>query len=242
MVSLSLVMLIAGVLISMTWVTESSRQDRLARLPSEVRNRLNAGDLNLSDEYTKLQQEVAKLRDENTRLQDVAAQGSSASKEINESLKDTKLFASLTDVTGPGITVTLSDSHKTADELGDYAQGIVHDMDVLKVVNELWNAGAEAIGVNGRRVGPTTNVRCVGTTITIDEQKIASPVAISAIGDQQTLFGAINLPGGALEEIRDVDPQMVKVELSKQIYLPAWTGSTTKKFAKVPDKKPGAKN
>ena len=44
---------------------------------------------------------------------------------------------------------------------------IIHDTDVLRVVNELWNAGAEAVTVNNRRVGPGTNYRCVGTTILV---------------------------------------------------------------------------
>lgn len=235
--SLSIVMMFVGVLISMTWITEKNRQDRLSRLSPDVRARLSVGDLDLSEEYTKLQMEVTKLRDETTRLQGLAAEGNSASKEINESLKDTKVFAALTDVEGQGVTVTLSDSRKAGDELGDYAAGIVHDLDVLKVTNELWNAGAEAISINGKRVGPGTNVRCVGTTIHIDEQKIATPVSIQAIGDSKVLFGALNMPGGALEELRDVDPAMVKIEVSKTMFLPAWTGATTLKYARpVEDK------
>lgn len=235
-VSLSVVMMFVGVLVSMTWITEKNRQDRLSRLSPDVRNRLNIGDLDLSEEFTRLQLEVTKLRDENTRLQGLAAEGSNASKEINQSLKDTKTFAALTDVEGPGVTVTLSDSHKAGDELGDYAAGIIHDLDVLKVTNELWNAGAEAIAINGKRVGPGTNIRCVGTTIHIDEQKIATPVSIQAIGDSKLLFGALNMPGGALEELRDVDPAMVKLEVSKTMYLAAWTGATSWKYAKAPEK------
>ena len=241
-ISLSIVLLLVGMLISMTWITESNRQARLNTLSPDVRSRINSGDLDLSDEYEKLQQEVGKLREENSRLSEVAAEGSNASKEINDSLKQMKLFAGLTEVEGPGITVTLSDSRKSADEIGFFDAGIVHDWDVIKTVNELWNAGAEAISVNGKRVGPKTNFRCVGTTITVDEQKIASPVVIQAIGEQNTLFGAINLPGGALEDIRSVDSQMVKVELSKTIFMPPWNGATSFKVATVPEKKAEDKN
>ncbi len=234
-------MLLIGMLVSMTWITESTRQERLRSLSPDVRSRLAAGDLDLSEEYEELQTEIAKLREENTRIQEVAAQGNSASKEINDSLKETRLFAGLTEVLGPGVTVTLSDSRKPGEEVGFFEAGIVHDLDVLKVVNELWNAGAEAVSVNGKRVGPSTDFRCVGTTIMVDQQQIASPVKIEAIGDQNTLFGAINLPGGALEEMREVDPNMVKVELAKSIFMSGWAGSTTFKHAKVPEKKPEAK-
>lgn len=237
--SLSIVLLLVGVLISMTWLTESRKQEMFSRLSPDLRTRLVTGELDLSTEVEKLQSEVARLREENTRFQEVAAEGSNASKEINESLKQTRLFAALTDVEGPGVTVTLSDSRKPGEEIGFFEAGIIHDQDVLKVVNELWNAGAEAIGVNGKRVGPGTDFRCVGTTILVDQQQIASPVVISAIGDAETLFGAINLPGGALEEIRSVDTGMVKVEPAKTIFLPAWAGATAFKHAKVPEKPTG---
>jgi uncharacterized protein YlxW (UPF0749 family) len=239
--SLSIVMLFVGMLVSMTWITVATRKDRIDGLSPDVISRLQTGDFDLSDEYEKLQTEIAKLREENARLQQVAAEGSNASTEINDSLKETKLFAGLTDVQGPGITVTLKDSRKPGEEVGFFEAGIVHDLDVLKVVNELWNSGAEAVSVNGKRVGPSTDFRCVGTTIMVDQQQIASPVKIEAIGDQNTLFGAINLPGGALEEMRDVDPNMVKVELAEKLFMTGWAGSTTFKFAKVPAPKAGSK-
>ncbi|MCB0825671.1 MAG: DUF881 domain-containing protein [Armatimonadetes bacterium] len=232
-VSLSLVAMVVGTMGSMVYFKSLSggRMDR----PSAGAREGTAG---ISEENVeKLREEVSRLRDENQKLSDTLAEGQDASKDINENLKKVSIFAGLTEIHGPGIIITLSDSKKSAEELLDYSAGIIHDLDVLKTVNELWNAGAEAIAINGKRVGPNSNYRCVGTTIHVDEQKIASPIAIQAVGDPSVLYGALSLPGGALSEIKDVDPQMVKIENAKELLLPPWKGTTEFEFAKQPDPK-----
>jgi uncharacterized protein YlxW (UPF0749 family) len=146
---------------------------------------------------------------------------------------NTKLFAGLTEAEGPGVTIVLRDSTKPVENVLDPSGGIIHDTDVLKVVNELWNAGAEAVAVNGKRVGPRTNFRCVGSTILVDSIKIATPIRIEVIGDKDTLLGALNMPGGPLDEIRGVDPQMVQIEVVERHRLPAFNGPMSSKYAKV---------
>jgi uncharacterized protein YlxW (UPF0749 family) len=239
-------LMIVGCLISMAWINVSKNQAAASRLPEEIRGRLATVDLDLASEYArsleelkKNREEVAKLREENSRLQNTLAQGGEENKVFNKTLQDIKTFAGLTAVEGPGVIVTLRDSRKSMEDLPDPNAGIIHDLDLLKVINELWNAGAEAISINGIRVGPTTSYRCVGTTILIDEQKIASPVVISAIGDSKTLLGAVNLPGGPLTEIRQVDINMVKVETAKAITMKAFSGSTSRRHATVTEAEGG---
>lgn len=228
----SVLMLAIGFLVSLAWSAQENRATLINSLPPDMRNEVISGNLDLANEVSKLRSEVTKLRSDKSRLETTLANQGSASKELNESLKESRVFAGLTGVEGPGVIVTLSDSRKTGEELLMAESGIIHFLDVLKVVNELWNAGAEAIDVNGHRVGPGTNFRCVGSVILVDTVKIASPVAIRAVGDNKTLYGAINLPGGALEELRQVDPGMVKVETVKALSLPPYDGTTTHKYAK----------
>jgi uncharacterized protein YlxW (UPF0749 family) len=194
-----------------------------------------AGKLDVQAELVSLNNEIESLRAENGKLQSQMAEGSKGSEDIMKSLQNARLFAGLTEAEGPGLTIVLRDSHKPVENILDPAGGIIHDTDVLKVVNELWNAGAEAIAVNGKRVGPRTNFRCVGSTILVDSIKVASPIRIQVIGDQQTLLGAMNMPGGPLDEIRDVDSQMVEIVPVEKHRLPAFTGSMASKFAKIAD-------
>jgi uncharacterized protein YlxW (UPF0749 family) len=239
---LSVVGLSLGWLISAAWAARDTQQGRLNRLPADLRSGLEVGSLDLADAYAKLRddsekmkEEVAKVREENTRLQNVMAEGQNASKEINDSLQDLKVFAGLTEVEGPGITITLRDAPSGDEPAFDLSDAIIHDMDVLRVVNELWNAGAEAISVNNLRVGPGTSFRCVGSTILVDNERLASPVRIRAIGDAETLSGGLNLPGGILDNLRQVHSSMVTLEPVKQMRLAAYKGSTTRRQAVIPE-------
>ncbi|HXH60446.1 MAG TPA: DUF881 domain-containing protein [Fimbriimonadaceae bacterium] len=230
----SLLAMVVGFFTSVAWISDRAENNRLQNLPVDVRERLVAGRLDAQSNLVGLNEEIQKLRDENTRLQNLLAEGSKGTKELNNSLQDTKLFAGLTEVTGPGLSLVLRDSRKPLDNVLDPAGGIIHDTDVLKIVNEFWNAGAEAIAVNGKRVGPRTNFRCVGSTILVDSVKIATPVRIDVIGDPQTLLGAINLPGGPLDEIRAVDPAMVALSVVERQRLNAYTGTMSSKYAQLP--------
>jgi uncharacterized protein YlxW (UPF0749 family) len=185
-----------------------------------------------------MQTEVNKLREDNTKLQNVLAKGTDASKLLNDSLQETKMFAGLTEVEGPGVVVTLKDSSHGGIKLNEEtvfpADTNIHDLDVLRIVNELYSSGAEAIAVNDHRIAGPTSIRCVGPTILINDVKVASPVVIKAIGDPQTMFGGLNLNGGVLSEIRSSDPNMVQIETMHYMKLDPYSGRTNFRLAKVP--------
>ena len=75
----------------------------------------------------------------------------------NEKLR---AFAGLSEQTGAGIVVTMDDSDK--DMGGDKNAYLVHAEDILKVVNELFVAGAEAVSVNGQRIVAQSGITCAG--------------------------------------------------------------------------------
>lgn len=224
--------MVLGFMMMSAWVTKENRSSRLAFAGPSQANRVGAGTIDMQERYDQLSQEVAKLRAENTRLQKALGDNSSSTKVLNDSLQDAKALAALTELEGPGVLITLRDSSKPVQGFG--ADAAIHDYDVLRVVNELWNAGAEAIAVNGHRVSAGTSFRCVGSTILVNDVRIASPVQIRAIGDSQTITGAMNLPGGVLDELRQADPAMVAIEAVKKMRLSAYTGSTQRKFGTVP--------
>jgi uncharacterized protein YlxW (UPF0749 family) len=170
---ISVFSVLLGLLASLAWVTNTSKQARLQALSPEAQRRLTIEELDTAAEIEKQRAEVQKLRDENTRLQKLVANNDSASTELNKSLQDLKTFAGLTEVEGPGVTVVLTDSKRPLDEVLDANENIIHDQDVLSVINELWNAGAEAISINDKRIGPGSWVRCAGTRILVDSVQVA---------------------------------------------------------------------
>jgi uncharacterized protein YlxW (UPF0749 family) len=229
--------LVLGFMVSLSWVTESHRSERLERLDPDQRTRVATGAVDL-DKFESLSTEVKDLREQKSKLEKAVfnqtAQGQLAEQEVQKA----ELLAGLTPLEGPGVQITLRDSTKGPEKFGGIlavtSDSIIHDLDVLKVVNELYATGAEAISVNGRRVVSGTSFRCVGTTILVDGVRIASPVVIRAIGDAQTLVGGMNLPGGVLSEIRQSDPAMVEMTPMKEIQLQPYEGTTQRKFGTVP--------
>jgi len=244
--------LILGFMICIAWVSEENIRSRFSHLDPNQQNRVTAGTVDL-DALRQAQAEVTSLRAENTKAENVLAQGRGATQLLNDSLQQTKAFAGLTPVEGPGVTVTLRDSPhpekiKVADqslkgpngeiiELENAARANIHDTDVLQLVNELFAAGAEAISVNDHRLAGPTSIRCVGPTILVDDIDIASPVVVRAIGDPKTLLGALNLNGGVLSDFRAHDPDMVEVEEAKYLKLEPYSGRTNFRVAKVPKEK-----
>ncbi|WP_350257340.1 DUF881 domain-containing protein [Scrofimicrobium sp. R131] len=100
------------------------------------------------------------------------------------------LATALRPVSGPGVQVELSDG-----------QSLVRDADMRAVVNRLWEAGAEAIAINGTRLGSNTTIRTAGSAILVDLQAVASPYMIEAVGDRDALLSAVT--GGSVRSLVD---------------------------------------
>jgi uncharacterized protein YlxW (UPF0749 family) len=92
-------------------------------------------------------------------------------------------------VTGPGLELTLDDAEAAtganADPRGQsgFGSGRVSATDVQLVTNGLWQAGAEAIAINGQRLSARSAIRFAGEAILVDFRPLARPYVISAIGD-----------------------------------------------------------
>lgn len=131
---------------------------------------------------------VADLRAEVDRL----AQVTSAEDPFAPQLAELSEQAGLTAVSGPGVTVRLSDAPLSvkpagvADELL-----IVHQQDIQAVVNALWRGGAEAMTLQGQRVTVLTGIKCVGNTVLLHGVPYAPPYVITAIGDAERLEQAL---------------------------------------------------
>lgn len=239
-VPVSAMCLVLGFMVSLARVSDTTRNTRTNFLQADQRDRVNRSLVDI-DEFKNLSDEVSRLREEKTKLENALASQGGQSKILNDSLQEVKVFANLTEIQGPGVVVTLQDSPKAVK--GGMQSSLpgtdatIHDTDVLRVVNELYASGAEAISVNGRRVGSGSNYRCVGPVLHVDSVPVASPVVIRAIGDPPTLSGGLNIPLGVLAEIRSADPAMVQVEMVKKMRLPAYSGSTKKRIATVPEAK-----
>lgn len=193
----------------------------------------------LVEKASQSDSEIKKLRESKTELENKLAQRNDASSTLNKELQDLKFFAGLTEAVGSGVIVTLKDVPQTAASATAPDDPInptiyVHDEDIIRIINEMKAAGAEAIAVNGQRVVTTSAVRCAGPVVLVNTVPLAAPYVIQAIGEPDTLLNGLNIQHGVLDEMRRIYPGMVTVEKKAKLHLPAFAGSTQTRFSRPP--------
>lgn len=108
---------------------------------------------------------------------------------------------------------------------------LVHDTDIIGVVNELQNAGAEAISVNDQRIVLNSAISCGGNIITVNGEKIGVPFVIKAIGLPEQLAGALERADGFIEILEDAGVR-TNVERTNSLTIPKYSGIISYKYLK----------
>jgi uncharacterized protein YlxW (UPF0749 family) len=173
-------------------------------------SQINFGNLSLREvltleDYQKVSSEIYKITGElNTlaqeekaledKLREYRLSGNSSVQSIDklgEDLNEYDIYAGTTDIKGPGVVISLSDSELSSEtdsrEVFFEQSYLVHDFDLLRLVWDLKNAGAEAISVNGQRIIYNTELYCGGTVIYINGTMQLPPYTIKAIGDPDNI-------------------------------------------------------
>ena len=138
--------------------------------------------------------------------------------------------AGLTAVTGPGISVSMSDAPR--DSAGNYPAGVdpddlvVHQQDVQSVVNALWAGGAEAMMIMDQRVLTTSAVRCIGNTLLLQGRTYSPPFVVTAIGDAAAMSSELDVEPGVQLLLQYVDKYQLgyEVKVLDDAALPAYDG------------------
>ncbi len=113
-------------------------------------------------------------------------------------LRSAKAAAGRSAVTGQGIRLWLDDSVAPAQIGVNPDEYLIHDQDLLVVINDLNSAGAKAISLNGLRLLATTDVRCAGAVISVGPVRTSIPVTILAVGNPRRLVASLTGPTGEL--------------------------------------------
>lgn len=146
-------------------------------------------------------------------------------------LETYRIIAGIKAVGGPGVEVTLNDSEVPLAPGQDPNLYVLHDEDVLKVLNELKAAGAEAIALNGVRLTATSEIRCIGPTILTNKNKrLPAPFIITAIGNPKTLENSLFMKGGVVDQLKIWGIQ-VDVRKKDNLQIAEYTGPTTFEYA-----------
>ncbi len=165
-------------------------------------------------------------------LRNEAASSNGSASDLSTKLEKYNLLLGYSDMVGKGVIVTLKDGD-SATGIGLPTNYIVHDEDLIEVVNALKNAGAEAISINDHRIVSKTGISCVGNVITINGDKVGAPFVIKAIGSTTQLYSAMTIPGGYIELLKNAGVQ-VKIEQDEKekIVVPKYEGTYKYSYAK----------
>jgi uncharacterized protein YlxW (UPF0749 family) len=183
--------LAAGLVLAALVVTVGAAQARItapvvAKERQELINRVES-ETKAAD---KLQSDVDGLRTEVGDQQRKALE-----KHGGDQAELVALLSGATEVHGPGVKLVVDDAKDTAQ--GDGSQpresttfadtGRVRDRDMQRVVNGLWQSGAEAIAINGQRLTSFSAIRAAGDAILVDNRPLVPPYTVLAVGDGKKL-------------------------------------------------------
>ncbi len=222
-VTIVLISVVLGLMLAVQFkVTQGSPSDSTRRIEDVVAELLTVKEErdNLKAELDELSLNLEKMVSGKNESQDAL---------LNE-LSKARNVSGLNAMQGPGLILILNDSTKPTQPGDDPNLYLIHDEDLLKVINELRAAGAEAISINEQRILATTEIRCAGPTIQVNGNRIAPPFAVSAIGDPGLLESSLRMKGGVLESL-EFWGISTKIEKPKVVTVPGYAGTIKFKYA-----------
>lgn len=214
-VAIALVCMILGFMISVQFkTTQDIKVTPQLQRAEELQLRLTQTEKERDDLKEELQAVREKLG------------GEAGSKQLDAIQMSAGLYA----VSGPGVVVTIDDSKRQSKAGENPNLYLIHDDDMLKVINELWAAGAEAMSINGQRLIDRSEIRCAGPTLSVNNVRYSPPYEITAIGDPKNLENALRMRGGVVETLQFWGIQL-SIKTVEQAEIPAYKGPVKYEFA-----------
>ena len=142
---------------------------------------------------SRLDQNARELQATRDQLVSGSTSGAAAVRAAQERLDALGILAGTARAHGPGIRMTIGDPG-----------GKVTPPVLLDAIQELRDAGAEAIQVNNVRIVASSHFSQGASGIEIDGRSVTQPYAIAAIGDPATMSSAMEIPGGLSENVRQL--------------------------------------
>ena len=191
---------------------------------AELRTELASWKSRYEEVLAKTEEIEAKIEEYNEELKN----NNDLTELLTSELEEAEMYAGYTDLVGEGIIITLSDT--------DTSQ--VEASDLITLVNELKNAGAEAISINGERVVTTTDIvdieyKYIFINTNSTESgvlRIYSPYTIKAIGNQKYLESAITVKYGYIDQM-EANGKSISYVLDENVFIEKYKGDLSFNYA-----------
>lgn len=216
-------LLTIGIVVQMKTISGTGSTRSTNATENELRDAVLKAKEKYDNLYVELEEAESQLEKERTN----STQNNTDLTELENTIKGGNKIVGLSEVTGNGIVITVNDNQKISlnSWYADPNMLIVHDTDLINIVNELKNAGAEAVSINEQRIVTTSSIECDGNVIKVNGEKIGTPFIIKAIGLPEALMVVDRFAGylDYLKEDRFLDVTVQKQDKEK-ITIPKYAG------------------
>lgn len=164
----------------------------------------------LTSRSDRLRQEIASLEATEQRLASSTDQSQTALDEAKRRAQTLGILAGTVKATGPGITLTITDP-----------RGTVHADVLVDALQELRDAGAEAMQLGPVRVVASTSIVDTDGGVSVDGTELSAPYTFRVIGDPRTLAAALAIPGGVVDTVARQEGASAAVVQNKSVDVSA---------------------
>jgi uncharacterized protein YlxW (UPF0749 family) len=223
-------LLALGFLIAAQLAAEGPR----VRYTTQERTPLVQTARDLQTDQDGLKARILELR---AKIQTVETEGQGSVetvKQLNAQLEQARIAAGLIPLTGTGIVIQLDDSKEPVPPGGSEGDYLVGSRDIRVVVEELWDAGAEAISVNGERLTTSTAIIDVGTSVLVNSAYLTPPYQVSALGASD-LYAKLSASPAFIDFVRARGAGygiQISVAEPESVDIPAFVGTVTLRYSR----------
>lgn len=210
-------MLVALISIQVKTVEKSNSMGIESMQEEELRAEVSELKAKCEEVNSKIESNNEKINEYSNIVQD----NKQASELLDEELDEYNMLIGKTNVVGSGAIITLKDSFLTT-----YTSS-----NIAYIINELKNAGAEAISINGQRIINKTEIVMIQTRyILINGERITSPYEIKVIGNKDKLNSALTFQDeGLIDYYRNRD-YTIDMTLEDNVHIPAYSKNIELKY------------
>jgi uncharacterized protein YlxW (UPF0749 family) len=181
--------------------------ERLAAEREEDLTRILA---DLSVESDRLQSEITDLRLTLLAYETTQEREQLTLRNLQRRLDDLRILAGVVPAEGEGVLLSVSDP----------ALQVTQEV-LVDTVQELRDAGAEAIAVNGVRLLVSSSFTTRNNRLVLDGRPLGPPYRVAAVGPGETMAKALAIPGGALDGLHARLGVEATVEVLAELTVPA---------------------
>lgn len=213
-----LISTVLGILISMSIREKAEIMSPMSIEKIENYNR----ELNVVENQINVDKEIISHIKSSIEEKSSPAYQDELKRSLQNELKELKILSGEYDIKGEGIVIMIDDSKN--EDYKNTNLGIIHDIDIMIILNELKAAGVDAISINNVRVMGDSEIKCMGPTVKVDGHSKATPFIIKAVGDMEMIYNIMSDKNSYINLLETTYYMDVKVEKNKNIIIPKRDG------------------